>query len=119
MRSLQGARRAGSSGLVLPNQRGSNMFSRSGRALALALGFVCLPSWAQVTVPDEYAKTIAHHSDIGTLTDDFAGDSIDLSTGRLEIVQTDVDLPGSNALLVRVERRFEVADANSGGHFGM
>lgn len=95
------------------------MFSRSGRALALALGFVCLPSWAQVTVPDEYAKTIAHHSDIGTLTDDFAGDSIDLSTGRLEIVQTDVDLPGSNALLVRVERRFEVADANSGGHFGM
>lgn len=80
--------------------------------------FGCPHAWAQVTTPSEYNKTIAYHSEIGALTDGFAGESIDLSSGRLEIVQTDVDLPGTNALPVRVGRRFEAADAYAGGHFG-
>jgi hypothetical protein len=66
------------------------------------------------TIPAEYNKKIASHSELGTLTGDFAGDRIDLSSGSLEIVQTDIDLPGNNALPVRVARRFEPADSNFG-----
>lgn len=75
-------------------------------------------AWGQVTVPDEYGKQIQHRSDIGVLNDGLAGDQIDLSTGRLDIVQTDIDLSGNNALAVRVARRFQPADGYNAGHFG-
>lgn len=84
--------------------------------LLMALAF---PALSQVTVPDEYGKRIQQHSAVGTLGDDLAGDQIDLSSGRLTIVQTDIDLPGNNALPVRVARRFQPADVYNTGHFGM
>jgi hypothetical protein len=87
-----------------------------GVAFAAAIGGSSV-AHAQ-TIPDEYNKKIASHSELGTLTGDFAGDRIDMSSGSLEIVQTDIDLPGNNALPVRVARRFEPADSNFGGHFG-
>ncbi|MCC7096202.1 MAG: hypothetical protein IT472_03360 [Thermomonas sp.] len=92
----------------------------SGGKLVLGVA-LCLASQqlqAQVTVPEEYSKTIAHRSELGALTNGFAGENIDLSSGRLVINQTDVDLPGNNALPVRVSRRFEAANSYSGGHFG-
>ena len=61
-----------------------------GAALAATIGF-SFAARAQ-TIPDEYSKRIASHSELGTLTGDFAGDRIDLSSGSLEIVQTDIDL---------------------------
>ncbi len=95
------------------------MFQRNRRACAVVLCCLASSVWAQATNPDEYSKNIAHHSAVSTLTDTFAGDHIELSSGKLEIIQTDVDLPGNNALPVRVGRRFEVADVYSGGHFGL
>lgn len=86
---------------------------------ALAASMACsFAVRAQTTIPDEYNKKIVSRSELGTLTGDFAGDRIDMSSGSLEIVQTDIDLPGNNALPVRVARRFEPADSNFGGHFG-
>jgi YD repeat-containing protein len=74
-------------------------------------------AWAQ-TIPQEYNKRIASHSEVGTLTGDFAGDRVDLSTGSLEITQTDIDIPGNDALPVRIARQFQPADQYFGGHFG-
>lgn len=93
------------------------MFQRNRCAFAVVLGCLASSAWAQATNPDDYNKLIAHHSDVGTLTDTFAGDHIDLSSGGLSITQTDIDLPGNNALPVRVGRRFQAADAYAGGHF--
>jgi len=88
---------------------------------AIAVLALCTASQAgaQVTVPDEYGKQIQHRSEVGTLGDGLAGDQVDLSTGRLSIVQTDIDLPGNNALPVRVTRRFQPADTYNKGHFGI
>ena len=88
-----------------------------GAALAATIGF-SFAARAQ-TIPDEYSRKIASHSETGTLTGDFAGDRIDLSSGGLEIAQTDIDLPGNNALPVRVGRYFQPAYTNFGGHFGI
>lgn len=90
-----------------------------GGLLAVLACCTAAPAWAQVTVPDEYGKTIKHHNEIATLTGEFGGDHIDLSTGRLDIVQTDIDLAGNNALPVRVARRFQPADKYNSGHFGI
>ena len=87
-------------------------------ATVLLSCIVSVPVAAQVTVPDEYGKTIKHHNEIATLTGEFGGDRIDLSTGRLDIVLTDIDLVGNNGLPVRVTRRFQPADNYNSGHFG-
>lgn len=88
-----------------------------GAVLTVSIGWP-LAAAADVTVPDEYGKTIQQHSRIGTLDGGLFGDHVGLSTGSLEIVQTDVDLPGNNALPVRVGRRFVVGSAPAKGHFG-
>jgi hypothetical protein len=71
-----------------------------------------------VTIPDEYGKLIQQHSLIGALDGGFFGDHVSLSTGNLEFVQTDVDLPGNDGLVVRVGRRLEVGRDHWTGHFG-
>jgi YD repeat-containing protein len=93
-----------------------NAGNRAAWCLAACICGVAAPVAAQ-TIPAEYHKLIAHHSEIGTLDGEFAGDHIDLSRGGLEITQTDVDIPGNNALPVRVSRRFEPNDSYGGGHF--
>ena len=86
-----------------------------GAAIAVSIG--CSSVCAQ-TIPEEYAKLIQEHSRIGTLDGGFFGDQIGLSTGSLSFVQTDVALPGNNALPVRAARRFAPGSAPAVGHFG-
>jgi YD repeat-containing protein len=76
-------------------------------ALAATIGCSFVAS-ADVTIPDEYSKSIQEHSRIAALDGGFFGDHVGLATGSLEFVQTDVALPGNNALQVRVGRRFVV-----------
>jgi hypothetical protein len=87
-----------------------------GAVLTVSIGWP-LAATADVSIPDEYAKTIQQHSRIGTLDGGFFGDHVSLSTGDLEIVQTDVDLPGNNALPVRVGRRFRPGNYPADGNF--
>ncbi|RYG97539.1 MAG: hypothetical protein EON58_09495 [Alphaproteobacteria bacterium] len=82
---------------------------------ALATGTVC----AQVKIPEEYAKLIKHRGEITAFGNEGFGDKVDLGSGGLQIVQTDVDLPGNNAIPVRVSRRFVPGDKYGGGHFGV
>ena len=89
-----------------------------GVALATSIGSPLVVA-ADATLPSEYDKLIQQRGAIATLGDGSFGESIDLSTGGLEIVQTDVDLPGNNGLPVRVARRFRAAQNEAiVGHFG-
>lgn len=82
----------------------------------ILLAAMVTPAHAQVTVPEEYDKLIKNREVIAFGNEGF-GDQIDLAGGSLQIVQTDIDLPGNNALPVRVSRRFQAADPYGGGHF--
>jgi hypothetical protein len=53
----------------------------------------------------EQGKLIHAPRDIAQLGSDLFGDKVNLYTGSLEFVQTDVSLPGNNALPVSVGRR--------------
>ena len=67
----------------------------------------------------KYDKLINQHSNIAAFGAEGFGDKIDLNSGGLEIVQTDVDLPGNNALPVRIARRFATGDRFAAGQFGL
>ena len=84
--------------------------------LALLSVFATGPVCAQVTIPEEYDKLI-NRREVSAFGNEGFGDQIDLAGGSLQIVQTDIDLPGNNALPVRVSRRFQAADTYGGGHF--
>lgn len=97
-------------------------------APSMALGLVSLwllaasgTACAQdASLPDEYSKHIQHRSAVTAFGPDLFGEQISLSTGSLEIVQTDIDLPGNSALPVRMGRRYapgDVAADTGGGHF--
>jgi YD repeat-containing protein len=87
--------------------------------LALWLATSTATFAGSVTVPAEYGKLIQQRGVVGALGDNAFGESIDLSSGGLEIVQTDVDLPGSNSLPVRLGRRFRASQGEDRlGHFG-
>jgi YD repeat-containing protein len=87
-----------------------------GAVLTVSIGWP-LAATADVNIPDEFAKMIQQRSQIGTLDGGLFGDHVSLSTGDLEIVQTDVDLPGNNALAVRVGRRFRPGNYPADGNF--
>lgn len=72
-----------------------------------------------VTIPDEYSKLIQHSGEITAFGNEGFGDKVDLVSGGLEIIQTDIDLPGANALPVRLSRRFVPADKYAGGFIGV
>src|SRR5688572_30760820 len=69
--------------------------------------------WALVTssaclaqsVYEEQGHLIRGDRSIATLGPDLFGDRASLYTGGLEFVQTDVSLPGNNALPVQIGRR--------------
>lgn len=92
---------------------------RFGCLGAVLLIVLASPAHAQVTIPEEYDKLIKHRGEITAFGNEGFGDKIDIGSGGLQIVQTDVDLPGNNALPVRVTRRFVPADKYGGGHFGI
>ena len=86
-----------------------------GAVLLMALAS---PVRAQVTIPQEYDKLIKKNGEIAAFGAEGFGDKVDLNSGSLQIVQVDVDLPGNNALPVRVARRFATGDRFASGHFG-
>ncbi len=92
---------------------------RFGYLAAILLLALASPLRAQVDIPQEYDKLIKHRGEITAFGNDGFGDKIDIGSGGLEIVQTDVDLPGNNALPVRVSRRFVPGNKYGGGHFGL
>jgi YD repeat-containing protein len=76
---------------------------RAGAVLCLL--FVCGRVLA-VEPYQEYRKRIESAQTITALGDDLLGDSISLYNGATEFTATDIDIPGNNALPVRLARRF-------------
>ena len=75
-------------------------------ALVMSSGW----SWASspVTPHTEYYKKIKSSEGLAPLTSSLFGDSISPSSMATEFVVTDIDLPGNNALPVRLQRRLAV-----------
>ncbi|MBV6883385.1 hypothetical protein KWH48_07320 [Xanthomonas campestris pv. euphorbiae] len=95
--------------------RTSRQIRELGLALATLVGLSPAMGAAE-DVYDDYGKLIQSGAVVKSPGDKLFGDNINLYTGSLEIVQTDVDLKGNNALQVRVGRRFTVGSPTK-GHF--
>jgi RHS repeat-associated protein len=100
---------------------GSPMKPQAAVALLAALiAFVTVPAPAQAqTIGSHYSeqgKLIRAGEAVGTLGADLFGDKVNLYTGTVEFIQTDVSLPGNNALPVSVGRRLATGgEALAGG----
>lgn len=66
------------------------------------------PVAAQVTLPQEYDKTINVAGSIASLGEDLFGDRVDLYTGAASFESVDVSLAGSNDLPVEIRRKYSV-----------
>ncbi|TFZ46691.1 RHS repeat protein [Stenotrophomonas maltophilia] len=77
-----------------------------GAALVVSSG----ASWASspVTPQTEYYKKIRDSEMLAPLTSELFGDSVSLSTGATEFVVTDINLPGNDALPVKLQRRLAI-----------
>ncbi|KAB7768813.1 type IV secretion protein Rhs [Xanthomonas maliensis] len=85
--------------------------------LVLVALLIALPSIAAADdVYDDYGRLIKTGATIKSPGSQLFGENINLYTGSLELVQTDVELKGSNALQVRIGRRFTVGNPSQ-GHF--
>ncbi len=72
-----------------------------------------------VDIPVEYDKLIQSRA-VAALENNLLGDRLDLYSGKLSFLQTDVDLPGNSALQVGVSRSFSPrrsGEKESVGHF--
>lgn len=99
-------------------QLASRTASNRVHLLALCLLTAFAAQAEDVIGPDEYDKRIKHRGVVAALGESAFGDSVSLATGNLQIVQTDVVLPGNGALDVRVGRKFPASNSgNGGGHF--
>lgn len=67
---------------------------------------------------DNYDGMIKTSSSIGALGNNLFGDSVDLYTGRVEFRVKDIDLPGSNGLMVAFGRKLEVESQLTNGVMG-
>ncbi|WP_338338802.1 RHS repeat domain-containing protein [Xanthomonas euvesicatoria] len=97
----------------------SGRTSRQRRVFGLALTALVGLSpalGAAEDVYDDYGKLIQSGAVVRSPGDQLFGENINLYTGSMEIVQTDVDLKGNNALQVRIGRRFSVGSPTK-GHF--
>ena len=74
----------------------------------LILTAASLPGLAQVTIPEEYEKTVQTRQVVGALGSDLFGDSTSFYTGATAFSVVDVSLPGNNALPVEIRRSFSV-----------
>ncbi len=68
------------------------------------------PVWAQGGPPPgeqgkDYARLVKPKTEIATLGNDLFGDQTNLFTGETTFIQTDIDIPGNNALPVRLARK--------------
>lgn len=76
---------------------------------------LCAGLPAQAIIPEyQYNKRVESSQSITALSDQLMGDSVSLYNGATEFAVTDIDLPGNNALPVRLVRRFPVTLKPSG-----
>lgn len=87
-------------------------FLRVWLAPVLMLGLATAQA-QDMTVPREYGKVIQSAEVVGSLGSDLFGDETNLYTGSTEFTVTDIDLPGSSAIPVRLGRRYVVEDKGS------
>jgi hypothetical protein len=81
----------------------------------LFIAITVLPALAQETIYENQAKLIRSPNSVTRLGDDLFGDKVNLYTGALEFVQTDVSLPGNSSLPISVGRRLVVGQAPING----
>lgn len=67
-----------------------------------------LPASAQVTIPQEYEKTVQATQVVGALGTDLFGENISFYTGATSFTALDASLPGNNGLPMEIRRRFVV-----------
>jgi YD repeat-containing protein len=77
-------------------------------AACLALALVSTASVAQVTIPQEYDKTVSVAGDIATLGPKLFGEQVGLYNGATTFETVDVSLPGNNGLAVEIRRKYVV-----------
>ena len=82
---------------------------KSYRHAALAaltvLASLAAPAHAQTSIYSEQDKLIRADRTVGTLGADLFGDKVNFYNGTIEFTQTDVSIPGNNALPVSIGRR--------------
>jgi len=81
---------------------------RHAIAALVAIGMIA-PAKAQLSIPQEYDKTIKATNSIGTLGADLFGEQVSLYTGATSFNAVDVSLPGNNSgLPIEIRRNFRV-----------
>jgi hypothetical protein len=81
---------------------------RLGAVIPILAACIAQESRADSTLYSEKGKLIRASEAVTTLGADLMGDQVNLYHGAPEFLQTDVSLPGNNALRVTVARRFTV-----------
>lgn len=74
-----------------------------------------------ITPFTEYHKRIRSGEMVSPLTSELFGEKVSLASGSTEFVVTDIDLPGNDALPVRLQRRLAIQsfkDRDPWGGFG-
>jgi hypothetical protein len=96
----------------------SKLFLRSSSFGTFVFGIFLIANTVSAqttTVIDEQYKQIKAPGAIAKLGTDLFGDRVNLYNGSLEFTQTDVSIPGNNALPVEIGRRFVTGSRNLGG----
>lgn len=81
----------------------------------IALCALLLPTFSQaqsVEVSEEYSQRIKKAETVAPLGDNLFGESVNYYTGETTFSTTDVDLPGNDALPVRLTRRINATASN-------
>jgi len=95
---------------------------RTGIAMMAVWASTCLPVLAQEGIAPylEYAKRIEAARRLSALETGLFGEQVSLYSGGTEFSVTDIDIPGNNALPVRLSRRLPVElqpQTNAAGHY--
>jgi hypothetical protein len=77
---------------------------------------VAIAGDATPTPDEEYEKKIHAAQETAALGSNFTGEQVSLYDGSTTFSVTDVELPGNNALPVRIARRFKVEDRRNEGY---
>ncbi|WP_181902791.1 RHS repeat protein [Lysobacter soli] len=85
----------------------TNMRLARSVCAGLLLSALCGQALA-IEVYQEYRKRIESAQNLTALKNDLFGESVSLYNGKTDFNVTDIDLPGNNALPVRLQRRFNV-----------
>lgn len=114
MRFLEVARSAAS---PCPLSNGTRLICRL-MLCVLAVGALWLPTASiaqELRYDQKYIESIGKASDVSPVSVDSFGEQIDLATGAGQFRWTDIDIPGNNALPVRLQRSLVIEDQANGG----